>query len=70
MSEVQRFLAKYVGTYQEDRLRNDWLMLLGQRRDWGNFAAQYPQYRMRDDKEVRCYAILVDHLQNPQARVL
>jgi soluble lytic murein transglycosylase len=64
--EVQRFLAKYVGTYQEDRLRNDWLMLLGQRRDWGNFAAQYPQYRMRDDKEVRCYAILVDHLQTPQ----
>jgi soluble lytic murein transglycosylase len=66
-AEVQRFLAKYVGTYQEDRLRNDWLMLLGQRRDWGNFAMQYPQYRMRDDKEVRCYAILVDHLQTPQA---
>jgi soluble lytic murein transglycosylase len=66
-AEVQRFLAKYVGTYQEDRMRNDWLMLLGQRRDWSNFAAQYPQYRMRDDKEVRCYAILVDHLQNPQA---
>jgi soluble lytic murein transglycosylase len=65
--EVQRFLAKYVGTYQEDRLRNDWLMLLGQRRDWGNFAFQYPHYRMRDDKEVRCYAILVDHLQTPQA---
>ena len=66
-ADVQRFLARYVGTYQEDRLRNDWLMLLGQRRDWGNFAAQYPQYRMRDDKEVRCYAILVDHLQTPQA---
>ena len=65
--DVQRFLAKYIGTYQEDRLRNDWLMQLGQRRDWGNFAFQYPQYRMRDDKEVRCYAILVDHLQNPQS---
>ena len=67
-TDVQRFLARYVGTYQEDRLRNDWLMLLGQRRDWGNFAAQYPQYRMRDDKEVRCYALLVDHLQNPQSK--
>jgi soluble lytic murein transglycosylase len=65
-ADVQRFLARYVGTYQEDRMRNDWLMLLGQRRDWGNFAAQYPQYRMRDDKEVRCYALFVDHLQNPQ----
>jgi soluble lytic murein transglycosylase len=66
-ADVQRFLARYVGTYQEDRMRNDWLMLLGQRRDWGNFAAQYPQYRMRDDKEVRCYALFVDHLQNPQS---
>jgi soluble lytic murein transglycosylase len=66
-AEVQRFLARYVGTYQEDRLRNDWLMLLGQRRDWGNFAFQYPHYRMRDDKEVRCYALLVDHLQTPQS---
>ena len=65
--EVQRFLARYIGTYQEDRMRNDWLMLLGQRRDWGNFAAQYPQYRMRDDKEVRCYALFVDHLQNPHS---
>ena len=66
-ADIQRFLARYVGTYQEDRLRNDWLVLLGQRRDWGNFAAQYPQYRMRDDKEVRCYALFVDHLQNPQS---
>ena len=64
--EVQRFLAKYAGTYQEDRLRNDWLLLLGQRRDWGNFATHFPLYRMRDDKEVRCYAIMIDHLQNPQ----
>ena len=62
-TEVQAFLTRYVGTYQEDRLRNDWLLLLGQRRDWGTFAAEYPKYRMKDDKEVRCYALLVDHLQ-------
>jgi soluble lytic murein transglycosylase len=66
-ADVQRFLARYIGTYQEDRMRNDWLALLGERRDWGNFAAQYPQYRMRDDKEVRCYALLIDHLQHPQS---
>ena len=62
-AEVQAFLTRYVGTYQEDRLRNDWLLLLGQRRDWGTFAAEYLKYRMKDDKEVRCYALLVDHLQ-------
>jgi hypothetical protein len=63
--EVQDFLTRYAGTYQEDRMRNDWLQLLGQRRDWTNFAAEHPNYRMSDDREVRCYALLVDHLKNP-----
>ena len=65
--EVQDFFVRYAGTYQEDRLRNDWLLLLGQRRDWAAFAAEYPNYRMNDDKEVRCYALLVEHLKNPAA---
>jgi len=60
--EIQDFFARYPGTYQEDRLRNDWLLLLGQRRDWTTFAAEYPKYRMNDDREVRCYALLVSHL--------
>ena len=59
-TEVQEFLAKYSGTYQEDRLRNDWLLLLGARRDWANFAVEYPNYRMGDDKEVRCYAMAAE----------
>ena len=59
-AEVQDFLARYAGTYQEDRLRNDWLLLLGQRRDWASFAALYPHYRMGDDREVRCYALAAD----------
>ena len=64
--ELLDFFARYPGTYQEDRLRNDWLLLLGQRRDWANFAAEYPNFRMNDDKEVRCYALLVEHIRNPQ----
>ena len=63
--EVRDFMTRYAGSYQEDRLRNDWLLLLGQRRDWAAFAAEHPQYRMGDDKEVRCYALLVEHLKNP-----
>jgi soluble lytic murein transglycosylase len=57
--EVQDFFSRYAGSYQEDRLRNDWLLLLGQRRDWTNFDAEYPKFRMNDDREVRCYALLV-----------
>ena len=63
--EVQDFLTRYAGSYQEDRLRNDWLLLLGQRRDWDAFSAEYPKFRMNDDREVRCYALLIESLKNP-----
>ena len=65
--EVQSFFQRYAGTYQEDRLRNDWLLLLGQRRDWAQFAEQHPAYRMSDDREVRCYALLIDHIKGVPA---
>ena len=65
--EVQDFLQRYAGTYQEDRLRNDWLLLLGQRREWGRFAEEHPSYRMSDDREVRCYALLIDHIKGQPA---
>ena len=65
--EVQGFLTRYAGTYQEDRLRNDWLLLLGKQRDWSTFAQVYPKFRMRDDKSVTCYALLVDASQGRAA---
>jgi soluble lytic murein transglycosylase len=58
--EIQAFLSRYAGTYQEDRLRNDWLLLLGQRREWGTFMAEYPNFRMNDDRSVRCYALMTE----------
>lgn len=65
-ADMQAFSARYGGSYQEDRLRNDWLLLLGQRRDWSTFAAEHPQFRMGDDRQVRCYALLVDQLRSNQ----
>jgi soluble lytic murein transglycosylase len=59
-AEIERFLAKYAGSYYEDRLRNDWLLQLGKRRDWPAVAAQHRSYRMKDDKEVSCYALAAD----------
>ena len=61
--EVSAFLQRWVGTYQEDRLRNDWLRLLGQRRDWGRFVDLHPAFRMGDDREVRCYALTIEHIE-------
>jgi soluble lytic murein transglycosylase len=65
--EVQDFFSRYAGTYQEDRLRNDWLLLLGQRRQWDAFIEEYPRFRMNDDAQVRCYALLVQHLRDGAA---
>jgi len=60
--EISDFFMRYAGTYQEDRLRNDWLLLLGQRRDWLQFAQVLPGFRMNDDREVRCYTLVLEHL--------
>ena len=59
-AEVDEFSARWPGTYVEDRFRNDWLLELGKRRDWANFAAEFPRFRLNDDREVGCYALLVD----------
>ena len=61
--EVKNFFTRFAGSYQEDRLRNDWLLLLGQRRYWSDFAAAYSLFRMNDDREVRCYALALEPLQ-------
>jgi soluble lytic murein transglycosylase len=66
-AEIQQFLAKYAGTYQEDRLRNDWLLQLGERREWPLFAQEHPKYRMSDDREVRCYALYLQAQADPAA---
>ena len=58
--ELNAFYARWSGSYVEDRLRNDWLLELGRRRDWVNFAVEFPRFRMNDDREVTCYALLVE----------
>ena len=60
--EISQFLAQYKGTYQEDRLRNDWLLLLGKNRDWSRFGVEAPNFRMNDDHEVRCYTLAMEHI--------
>jgi soluble lytic murein transglycosylase len=59
--EVDAFFGRWPGTYVEDRLRNDWLLELGHRQDWANFAREYPFFRMNDDREVACYDALRAH---------
>lgn len=57
-SDVLGFIDKYRGTAIADRLRNDWLLELGKRRDWATFDAQYPMFELNDDTQLKCYALM------------
>ena len=68
VDELETFYARWPGTYVEDRLRNDWLLELGKRRDWANFSRDFPRFRMNDDREVTCYSLLTQHLDGQDVR--
>ena len=55
--EVHAFLRAYEGTAIADRLRNDWLLVLGKRKDWGQFDKEYPLFMLDDDTNVKCHAL-------------
>jgi soluble lytic murein transglycosylase len=59
-AEVRQALDRMAGTYWEDRLRNDWLLQLARQRDWANFSAELPKFRMNDDRQVQCYALMLE----------
>ena len=56
-SEVRAFFATYGDTYVAERLRGEWLKVLGKRADWKEFDRELANYG-RDDLEIRCYAWL------------
>jgi soluble lytic murein transglycosylase len=56
--EVLDFLKRYQGSAIADRLRNDWLLELGRKRDWFNFDRELPLFVKNDDYQVKCYALL------------
>jgi soluble lytic murein transglycosylase len=56
--EILGFLKRYEGSAIADRLRNDWLLELGRKRDWANFDRELPLFVKNDDYQVKCYALL------------
>jgi len=53
---IQAFLARPDDTPVIDRLRGEWLRLLGKRHQWDAFAAEYP-HLLNEDTELNCYAL-------------
>jgi soluble lytic murein transglycosylase len=56
-AQVREFIAKYPDTFVADRIRNDWLLVLGDRKDWKTFDEQYPLFQLQDDQQVVCMAL-------------
>lgn len=56
-AQVQAFLQAHDGEAIADRMRNDWLLVLGARHDWRTFDEQYPRFVLDDDTQVKCYAL-------------
>ncbi|MET3109027.1 soluble lytic murein transglycosylase [Oxalobacteraceae bacterium GrIS 2.11] len=57
-SEIRDFLARNANTAIADRLRNDWLIMLGHQNNWATFDAEYPLFVLNDDTQVKCFALL------------
>ncbi len=55
--EVRAFIKAYDGSAIADRMRNDWLLVLGKRKDWNQFDREYPKFVLDDDTNVKCYSL-------------
>jgi soluble lytic murein transglycosylase len=54
---VREFLSKYADAYVAERLRGEWLRVLGRRGEWSEFEREVAAYG-EDELEVRCYGWL------------
>ncbi|TAN72583.1 MAG: hypothetical protein EPN14_10495, partial [Gallionella sp.] len=54
--EVNSFLSRAEDTPMIDRLRGEWLKLLGKKQQWDLFDAEYPRL-LNEDSELTCYAL-------------
>src|ERR1700682_6142629 len=58
VSEVRQFLREQKDTYVAERLRGEWLKVLGKRGDWAEFERESALYA-REDLEIQCYSWLL-----------
>ena len=54
--ELREFLSRQSGSYLADKLRGEWLKVLGKRREWDAFETEYPPL-VQSDQELTCYAL-------------
>ncbi len=55
VGSIRHFISRYEGSLVADRLRADWLKILGKNQQWQLFDAEYPAL-VNKDTELLCYA--------------
>ena len=53
-ASIRYFLSRYDGDLVAERMRGDWLKMLGKNQQWGLFEAEYP-LQVNKDTELLCY---------------
>lgn len=66
---VRDFMARNSGTLVADRLRLEWLLSLGARRDFEGFERELPQLVWADDPQLNCLAALARYQRNKGRRI-
>ena len=56
IASIQTFLARPADTPVVNRMRMEWLKVLGKRRQWQTFMAEYPRL-INEEVELTCYAL-------------
>ncbi len=53
---VRKFLFRYQGSLLADKIRGEWLKILGKTHQWELFAEEYPAL-INEDTELSCYSL-------------
>ena len=56
--EIREALRRHEGSAIAERLRADWLLELGRRRDWASFEREMGSLAQNGELQIRCYALL------------
>jgi len=67
---VAEFFARHPDTFLADRLRLEWLLALGMRRDFDAYAREQPALIWGDDAQIRCYSMLARYLREGRSEAL
>jgi soluble lytic murein transglycosylase len=68
-ADVNAFITRNAGTYVADRMRSEWLVLLGTKHDFEAFERELPQLVWNDDPQLRCLIALVRYQRNEGRRI-